>query len=209
MKRCGKSAPRRQQWRWQGKPHTEQDQIGEERLQIWFPPRRELELGRTCRLGASQLPGRSLEPLSNARPRGMTVVPLFVLVTGVPHIRTTRMRGAPNDEKERHTEFGLQAQQLRKTRASQFASLCHSLSTARKRQIRRLLPRPQTKKTYAAPALTTRRSKLPRDDGKTTTLGMAERQNKTKIGQDYRTTHTAVSAAAWRAEGRLDLTDGG
>ncbi len=30
VKRCGKSAPRRQQWRWQGKPHTEQDQIGEE-----------------------------------------------------------------------------------------------------------------------------------------------------------------------------------
>ena len=30
MKRCGKSAPRRQQWRWQGKPHTEQDQIGED-----------------------------------------------------------------------------------------------------------------------------------------------------------------------------------
>ncbi len=32
---------------------------------------------RTCRLGASQLPGRSLEPPSNVRPRGMTVLPLF------------------------------------------------------------------------------------------------------------------------------------
>src|SRR5207249_7176376 len=30
---------------------------------------------RTCRLGASQPPGRSLEPRSNARPRGMTVLP--------------------------------------------------------------------------------------------------------------------------------------
>jgi len=74
VKRCGKSAPRRQQWRWQGKPHTEQDQIGEERLEIRFPLWRELEFWRTCRLGASQLPGMSLEPLSNARPRGMTVL---------------------------------------------------------------------------------------------------------------------------------------
>ena len=29
VKRCGKSAPRRWQHRWQGKPHPEQDQIGE------------------------------------------------------------------------------------------------------------------------------------------------------------------------------------
>ena len=28
VKWCGKSAPRRQQWRWQGKPHREQDQVG-------------------------------------------------------------------------------------------------------------------------------------------------------------------------------------
>jgi len=28
VKRCGKSAPRRQQWRRQGKPHREQDQVG-------------------------------------------------------------------------------------------------------------------------------------------------------------------------------------
>ena len=28
VKRCGKSAPRRRQRRWQGKPHREQDQVG-------------------------------------------------------------------------------------------------------------------------------------------------------------------------------------
>ena len=32
MKRCGKSAPRAEQSVWQGKPHAEQDQIGEEEL---------------------------------------------------------------------------------------------------------------------------------------------------------------------------------
>jgi hypothetical protein len=30
VKRCGKSAPRPEQSGWQGKPHAEQDQIGEE-----------------------------------------------------------------------------------------------------------------------------------------------------------------------------------
>ena len=30
VKRCGKSAPRSRQREWQGKPHAEQDQIGEE-----------------------------------------------------------------------------------------------------------------------------------------------------------------------------------
>ena len=30
MKWCGKSAPRAEQFAWQGKPHAEQDQIGEE-----------------------------------------------------------------------------------------------------------------------------------------------------------------------------------
>ena len=49
----------------------------------------------TCRLGASQLPGRSLEPRSNVRPRGMTVMPL-----------------------RRHTKFGLQARQLQKSATS-------------------------------------------------------------------------------------------
>ena len=67
VKRCGKSAPRRQRWRWQGKPHTEQDQIGED-----------VPAGTACRLGAPQLPGRSLEPRSNARPRGMIALPLRV-----------------------------------------------------------------------------------------------------------------------------------
>src|SRR6201987_2226036 len=41
-------------------------------------PNREEGFGfgrNTCRLGASQPPGRSLEPCSNARPRGMTVPP--------------------------------------------------------------------------------------------------------------------------------------
>ena len=55
MKWCGKSAPRPEQSGWQGKPHAEQDQIGEE--------------GRPVPL---LLPGRSLEPDSNIRPRGMT-----------------------------------------------------------------------------------------------------------------------------------------
>jgi len=32
VKRCGKSAPRAEQSVWQGKPHAEQDQIGEEEL---------------------------------------------------------------------------------------------------------------------------------------------------------------------------------
>jgi hypothetical protein len=66
VKRCGKSAPPLQQCSGQGKPHTEQDQIGRE------PG---ASASGTCRLGASQPPGRSLEPRSNARPRGMTVPP--------------------------------------------------------------------------------------------------------------------------------------
>src|SRR5271167_2969670 len=55
VKRCGKSAPRPEQSGWQGKPHVEQDQIGEEE-----------------RPAPLQLPGRLLEPGSNFRPRGMT-----------------------------------------------------------------------------------------------------------------------------------------
>src|SRR5215469_18894823 len=54
VKRCGKSAPRPQQCGWQGKPHAEQDQIGDEE-----------------RSAPLRLPGRSLEPESNLRPRGM------------------------------------------------------------------------------------------------------------------------------------------
>src|SRR5271170_7805632 len=51
VKWCGKSAPRREQFRRQGKPHAEQGQIGEEK-----------------RLASFTLPGRSLEPCSNAWP---------------------------------------------------------------------------------------------------------------------------------------------
>ena len=54
VKRCGKSAPRSEQSGWQGKPHAKQDQIGEEE---WPAP--------------FKLPGRSLEPVSNDRPRRM------------------------------------------------------------------------------------------------------------------------------------------
>jgi hypothetical protein len=46
VKRCGKSAPPRQQWRGQGKPHTEQDQIGRKSA---------ASAADTCRLGASNL----------------------------------------------------------------------------------------------------------------------------------------------------------
>jgi len=54
VKWCGKSAPRPEQSGWQGKPHVEQDQIGEEE-----------------RPAPLQLPGRLLEPISNDGPRGM------------------------------------------------------------------------------------------------------------------------------------------
>ena len=59
VKRCGKSAPRPQQCGWQGKPHVEQDQIGEQE--------------RPAPLG---LPGRSLEPGRDPRPRRMAATSL-------------------------------------------------------------------------------------------------------------------------------------
>src|SRR3954452_24644142 len=59
VKRCGKSAPRSEQSGWQGKPHVKQDQIGEEERPAPFT-----------------LPGRSLEPVSNGRPRGMVATRL-------------------------------------------------------------------------------------------------------------------------------------
>jgi hypothetical protein len=68
VKRCGKSAPPRQQCSGQGKPHTEQDQIG-----------RKPGLGsHESRFGhvparCVKPSGRSLEPRSDAWPRGMTV----------------------------------------------------------------------------------------------------------------------------------------
>jgi hypothetical protein len=70
VKRCGKSAPPRQQCSGQGKPHTEQDQIGRE------PELDSYESGcRHVPARCVQPSGRSLEPRSNARPRGMTVPP--------------------------------------------------------------------------------------------------------------------------------------
>ena len=65
VKRCGKSAPPRQRCSGQGKPHTEQDQIGR-KFRLWpghVPAR------------CVKPSGRSLEARSNARPRGMTVLP--------------------------------------------------------------------------------------------------------------------------------------
>ena len=57
VKRCGKSAPRLPQGRWQAKPRTEQDQIG-----------------RRSRTARPKPPGRSLEAASDGGPRGMVVI---------------------------------------------------------------------------------------------------------------------------------------
>src|SRR5258708_23006650 len=65
VKGCGKRARRRQQWSGQGKPHTEQDQIGRE------PEVRFRHVPARC----VKPSGRSLEPRSDAWPRGMTVPP--------------------------------------------------------------------------------------------------------------------------------------
>jgi len=65
VKRCGKSAPLEQQCSGQGKPHTEQDQIG-----------RESASADTHRLGALEPSGRSHERGSNVTPRGMIVIPV-------------------------------------------------------------------------------------------------------------------------------------
>ena len=63
VKRCGKSAPLAQQCARHGNPHTEQDQIG-----------KECDGNIACvSARGAKLPGRSLEPFSNGRPRGMTV----------------------------------------------------------------------------------------------------------------------------------------
>ncbi len=74
VKRCGKSAPRAEQSVWQGKPHAEQDQIGEEE-----------------RPAPLRLPGRLLEPGSNAWPRGMTAA-LRGTETGLQSGRPNRKR---------------------------------------------------------------------------------------------------------------------
>ncbi len=67
VKRCGKSAPRTPQGGWQAKPRTEQGQIGRRSGEGRLRHR----LKRTAR---PKSPGRSLEPVSNAGPRGMVVV---------------------------------------------------------------------------------------------------------------------------------------
>ncbi len=58
VKRCGKSAPPVQQWAGHGKPHTEQDQIGEDSRQ-----NRE-----TCRLGTSLVRREARRYLVQAQP---------------------------------------------------------------------------------------------------------------------------------------------
>ena len=89
MKRCGKSAPLGQQCTRHGKPHTEQDQIGKEfriaisrmRLCSRRQGERSFDSSESLRISAAglnarrtpQLSGRSLEPFSDGRPRGMTV----------------------------------------------------------------------------------------------------------------------------------------
>jgi hypothetical protein len=73
VKRCGKSAPLRQQCRRQGKPHTEQDQIGRETGAESLAPvaHRPDAARRLCR--SPKPPGRSLMSVrGNAAPRGMT-----------------------------------------------------------------------------------------------------------------------------------------
>ena len=51
VKWCGKSAPRREQFRWQGKPHAEQDQIGEEER----PAPSDFRVGRLSRAAMRSL----------------------------------------------------------------------------------------------------------------------------------------------------------
>jgi len=67
VKRCGKSAPLPQQCGGHGKPHTEQDQIGRKSPPVLTDPAGHVLARRV------KPPGRSLEPHSNVRPRGMAV----------------------------------------------------------------------------------------------------------------------------------------
>ena len=59
VKWCGKSAPRCWQQQWQGKPHPEQDQIGEQTV--------------FCHVWPARFPGRLLEWSGDRLPRGMIV----------------------------------------------------------------------------------------------------------------------------------------
>ena len=86
VKRCGKSAPPGQKCPGQGKPHTEQDQIGRESCLSHRLRKRLARQANTCRLGASQPSGRSLEPGSNVRPRGMIALPVAEPSTAVAGI---------------------------------------------------------------------------------------------------------------------------
>jgi hypothetical protein len=73
VKRCGKSAPRWQRCRWQGKPHTEQDQIGREAgAKNQAPAAHRPDAARRFKQ-LPEPPGRSLMSVrGNAAPRGMT-----------------------------------------------------------------------------------------------------------------------------------------
>ena len=67
MKRCGKSAPRCRQRRWQGKPHREQNRIGMAHAEMFakaITPRERCQARR---------PGRLLEAMCKHCPRGMAV----------------------------------------------------------------------------------------------------------------------------------------
>ena len=68
VKRCGKSAPRRRQRRWQGKPHREQDHVAA----AGIPERSEMP-GEPSRRRS----GRSHEALGDERPRGMAITALW------------------------------------------------------------------------------------------------------------------------------------
>ena len=93
MKWCGKSAPRLEQSGWQGKPHVEQDQIGEEE-----------------RPAPLRLPGRLLEPISNGGPRGMVAARSIAgTETGLQNAQVHKRwvkPAAPNRLEQRHVADG-------------------------------------------------------------------------------------------------------
>ena len=65
VKGCGKSAPRRRQRRWHGKPHREQDQVG-----TTAPVPARVSAQACFRAGR---PGRSREARGDTGPRGMAI----------------------------------------------------------------------------------------------------------------------------------------
>ena len=101
VKRCGKSAPRLEQSRRQGKPHAEQDQIGDQRWPA-APTAVGLPFGVEP---AAEVPGRSLESGSDARPRRMAAARaqpgyrnrLIVRQASRPHVASPNPRyGRPS-----------------------------------------------------------------------------------------------------------------